>query len=142
MGEFQDSDDAAGLEYALNFAQAGFVVGKVAKTEGAGYQIERRAGEWELERIGFKKRHWRYHGLVRLRGHNGAFLLGANQHGMCEIGTDDAGFSGTRESESEITGSAAEIENKNAGAVEDGLQTSSGAGAPEAIELQRKEMVE
>ena len=55
---------------------------------------------------------------------------------MGEIRADDAGFSGTHESESEITGPAAEIECERIGAVEDGLQTPCGARAPETIELQ------
>ncbi len=40
---------------------------------------------------------------------------------MGEIRADDARFSATRESESEIAGSAAEIEYERIGAVEDGL---------------------
>src|SRR6059058_2159799 len=35
LGKFQDGDGAAGLEHALNLPQAGFVVGKIAKAEGA-----------------------------------------------------------------------------------------------------------
>ena len=55
---------------------------------------------------------------------------------MGEIRADDASFSGTRESESEIAGSTAEIEDKSIGPVENGLQTPGGAGTPKAIELQ------
>src|SRR5713101_9948346 len=61
---------------------------------------------------------------------------------MGKIRANDAGFSGTRKSEGEITGSTAEIENQRIGAVEDGLQTPCGARAPETIELQRQEMIE
>src|ERR1700687_6522428 len=61
---------------------------------------------------------------------------------MGEIGADDAGFSSARESESEVTGSAAEIEDKSIGPMENGMQKSGGAGAPEPVELQRQEMVE
>ena len=61
---------------------------------------------------------------------------------MGEIGADDAGFSGARESESEVTGSAAEIKDKSIGPIENGMQKSGGARAPEPIELQRQEMVE
>ena len=55
---------------------------------------------------------------------------------MGKIHADDARFSGTRESESEIAGSAAEIEDESIGPLENGLQTPGGAGTPEAIELQ------
>src|ERR1700682_5002327 len=61
---------------------------------------------------------------------------------MGEIGADDAGFSSARESESEVTGSAAEIEDKSIGPIENGMQMSGGAGAPEPVELQGQEMVE
>jgi hypothetical protein len=40
---------------------------------------------------------------------------------MGEIHADDASFSGTRESESKIAGSAAEIEDKCIGPIENGL---------------------
>jgi len=55
---------------------------------------------------------------------------------MVEIRADDASFSGTRESESEIAGSTAEIEDESFRAIEDGLQAPGGAGTPEAVELQ------
>ncbi len=54
---------------------------------------------------------------------------------MGEIRADDARFSGTRESESEIAGSTAEIEDKSIGPVEDGLQKPGRACAPEPVEL-------
>ena len=142
LGEFKDGDGAAGLEDSLNFPQAGFVVGEVAKAEGAGHQVERSAGERKPESIGFEKRHWRCSTLVRRWRQGRAFLFCADEHGMGEIRADDAGLSGSRESESEIAGSAAEIEDERIGPVENGLQTPGGAGTPEAIELQRQEMVE
>jgi hypothetical protein len=55
---------------------------------------------------------------------------------MGEIRADDASFSGTRESESEITGSTAEIEDKSIGPVENGMQKPGGACTPKPIELQ------
>jgi hypothetical protein len=55
---------------------------------------------------------------------------------MGEIRADDASFAGTRESESEIAGSAAEIEDESIGPIENGLQTPGGSGTPKAIELQ------
>jgi hypothetical protein len=55
---------------------------------------------------------------------------------MGEIRSDDASFSGTRESESEITGSTAEIEDQSIGAVENGMQKRGGACTPQAVELQ------
>jgi hypothetical protein len=61
---------------------------------------------------------------------------------MGEIRPDDLGFSRMCESESEIAGSAAEIEDEGVGPLENGPQTLRGAGAPEAIELQGKKMVE
>jgi len=74
--------------------------------------------------------------VVRWRRQGGAFLSCADQHGMGEIHADDASFSGTRESEGEIAGSAAEIEDESVGPIENGLQTAGGAGTPKAIELQ------
>jgi hypothetical protein len=61
---------------------------------------------------------------------------------MGEIRTDDSGFPGMRESQSEIAGSAAEIEDEGLGPFENGPQTLRGAGAPKAIELQGKKMAE
>jgi hypothetical protein len=55
---------------------------------------------------------------------------------MGEIRADDARFSGTRESESEITSSAAEIEDKSVGPLENGMQKSGGTCTPQAVELQ------
>ena len=61
---------------------------------------------------------------------------------MGKIRADDARFASARESESEVTGSAAEIEDKGIGPVENGIQKSGGAGPPEPIELQGQQMVE
>jgi len=79
--------------------------------------------------------------LVRWLRLRGGFLSSADKHGMYEIRADDARFSSTRECEREIAGSATEIEDESVGPVEDGLQTPGGASAPEAVELQRQEMV-
>ncbi len=130
LGEFQDGDGAAGLQHALNLAQAGFIVGEVAKAEGAGHQVKRSVCERKPESIGFKKRHRRCSALVQWRHPRDAFLSRTDEHGMGEICADDASFSGTRESKSEITGSAAEIEDKSIGAAENGMQKSGGACAP------------
>jgi hypothetical protein len=61
---------------------------------------------------------------------------------MGEIRPNDSGFSSMGESESKITSSTAEIENQGIGAVKDGSQKFCGAGAPKAIELQGKKVVE
>src|SRR5229473_5414863 len=47
--KFQDGDGAAGLQHTLNLAQTGFVVGEVAKTEGGGHQVKRRAAERKMQ---------------------------------------------------------------------------------------------
>ena len=65
-----------------------------------------------------------------------------NQHWMGKVRPDDSSFPGMRESESEIAGSAAEIQDKGIGTVEDEFQSPRCARAPEAIELQRKKMIE
>ena len=61
---------------------------------------------------------------------------------MSEIRADDAGLTGAHESESKIPGSAAEIEDKCFRTVQDSSQTFGRTGAPEAIELQRQEVVD
>src|SRR6267378_8473248 len=68
LGEFQDGDGAAGLEHALNLAQAGFIVGEVAKAEGCCYQIKGIAGERKPESVCLKKRHWWRSGQTRMTG--------------------------------------------------------------------------
>ncbi len=61
---------------------------------------------------------------------------------MGEIHADNPRFPGTRERESKITCSATEIKGKRIGPIKDGLQMPRRAGAPQAIELQRQEMIE
>src|SRR5260370_33198470 len=136
LREFQDGDSAAGLQYTLNLAQPGFIVGEVAKTEGGGHQVKRSTGERKTQGVGLKKRHWRRSGLVRRTRLGGSLLFRPNQHWMGEIRTDDSGFPGRRESESEIAGSAAEIQDKAIGTVEDEFQSPRSARAPEPIQLQ------
>src|SRR5712664_2590389 len=136
LGEFQDGDGATGLEHALNLAQTGFVVGEVAKAEGAGHQVKRSVCERKPESIGFEKRHRRCNALIRWWHQGGAFLSRSDEHGMGKIRADDTSISGTRESESEITGSTAEIEDQSIGPVENGMQKRGRACAPKPIELQ------
>src|SRR5260370_18272102 len=136
LGEFQDGDGAAGLQHALNLAQAGSIVSRVAQAEGAGHQVKRSVCERKPESIGFKKRHRRCSALVQWRHPRDAFLSRTDEHGMGEIRADDASFSRTRERESEITSFTAAIEAKSIGPVENGMQKSGGACTPQAGELQ------
>lgn len=55
---------------------------------------------------------------------------------MGEIRADDTGLSGTRESKSEITSPAAEIEDHSVVVLENRTKVARGAPAPKAIELQ------
>src|SRR6266571_7847368 len=142
FGEFQNGDGATGLEHALNLTQACFIIGEVAKAEGAGHQVKGSTGKGKPERVGLEKRHWRRGALVPWLLFGDAFFTCSNEHGMGEIRADDADPSGARESESEVTGSTAEIEGESIGAAEDGLQMPGGACAPKAIELQRQKMIE
>ncbi len=61
---------------------------------------------------------------------------------MNEICADDAGFSGAREGESQIARTTAEIEDQSVRSSEDGPQETGDAGAPEAVELQRQQVVQ
>jgi hypothetical protein len=61
---------------------------------------------------------------------------------MGEIRANDAAFSGPHERESKIASSAAEIEAQSTGPVEDTLHAPGSARAPQAIELQRQQVVE
>ena len=56
LGEVQDGDGAAWLEDAMDFAQAGFVVGKIAEAESGGDEVEGFVGEGEAEGVGFGER--------------------------------------------------------------------------------------
>src|SRR6267143_709724 len=116
LGKFEYGNGATGFEYPLNFAQAGFVVGKVAEAESAGDEIEGRTDEGQVERVCLNKRHrWRS-GQTRMAGDAlafGDFGACAHEHGVREIGADDAGRAHTSEREGEITCSAAEIEDQS-----------------------------
>src|SRR5260370_28185970 len=136
LGEFQDGDGAAGLQPALNLAQACFIVGEDSKAEGAGHQVKRSVCERKPESIGFKKRHRRCSALVQWRHPRDAFLSRTDEHGMGEIRADDASFSRTRERESEITSFTAAIEAKSIGPIENGMRKSGEAGTPQERELQ------
>jgi hypothetical protein len=61
---------------------------------------------------------------------------------MSEIGADDAGLACASERKSEVTCSAAEIQDESAGTIENGAETLCGACAPETVELQREKMIE
>src|SRR5260370_321645 len=79
--EFQDGDGAAGLEDALNLAQAGFVIGEIAETEGSSHQIKRSAGEREPESVGFEKMHWRCGTFAPQQRRRRVLLSCADEHG-------------------------------------------------------------
>jgi len=53
LGEFEDGDSAAGFEDAMDFAEAGFVVGEIAEAKGGGDEVEGGVGEGEAEGVGF-----------------------------------------------------------------------------------------
>ncbi len=99
LGEFQNRNCAAGLEHALNFTQAAFVVGEIAKAESAGHQIKRFVCERKPKSIGFKKRHGRSSALVGRRRQSGAFRVRAHEHSMGEIRANDAGRTHASEGE-------------------------------------------
>ena len=61
---------------------------------------------------------------------------------MGKVGTDNASFAGFAESESKIAGSAAEIEDQGFWIGKNWAEPTGNAGAPEAIELQREEMIQ
>lgn len=62
LGEVEDGERAAGLEDAVNFAQASFVVGEIAEAESGGDEVEGFVGEGETEGVGFDERKWRRRG--------------------------------------------------------------------------------
>lgn len=61
---------------------------------------------------------------------------------MRKIRADDAGLTGAGEIESEVAGAAAEIEDEGVGSLEDGEEDARRSPAPEAIDLEREEMIE
>src|SRR6266850_1443670 len=142
FGEFEDGDGAAGLQHALNFAQASFVIGEVSKAKGGGHQVERGFGERQTHGVGFNERQPDDRVSGSALGQRDTFFFCANEHGVSKIRADDAGFSGTSEGEGEISRSTAEIKNERIGATENGMETFCCARAPKAIELQRKEMIQ
>src|SRR6266850_7223195 len=82
FGEFEDGDRATRLQHALNFAQAGFVIGEVSKAESGGHEIERAIGEGQTHGVGFEK--WNRSRDVFRCGCNqrGVFRFCANEHGV------------------------------------------------------------
>jgi len=142
FGELENGDGAAGLEDAMDFAEAGFVIGEIAKAEGGGNEVEGAVSERKAESVGFEKAkdaRRAVRGRAELRS---AFSPGANQHGVGKIRAEDAGLPFPREGKGEVTGAAAEIEDIDAGALENWSKEACRAVAPEAIGLKREEMIE
>src|SRR5437899_473314 len=140
--EFEDGDGAARFQYALNFAQAGFVIGEVAEAKGRGDEVEGCVRERQPHGVGFEKRNGSRNGFGCARGERGTFRFCANEHSVGKIRADDAGASGTGKGKGEISRAATEIKNKRIGAAENGPETFCCARAPKAIELQREEMIQ
>src|SRR5579859_7048197 len=142
FSELENGDGAAGLEDAMNFAEAGFVIGEIAEAEGGGNEVEGAVSERKAESVGLEE--WKdarraVRGRAELRS---AFFPGANQHGVSKIRAEDAGLPFPREGKREVTGAAAEIEHIGAGALENWSKEARRAVAPEAIGLKREEMIE
>src|SRR6266403_2732724 len=142
FGEFEDGDGAARLQDALNFAQAGFVIGEIAEAKGRGDEVEGGIGERQAHGVGFEKRNGGRNGLGCARGERGILLFCANKHGVSKIHSDDARTSGTGKGKGEISRAATEIKNKRIGAAQSGAEKFCCARAPETVELQREEMIQ
>src|SRR6266850_832901 len=142
FGEFEDGDRATRLQDALNFAQAGFVIGEIAEAKGRGDEVEGGVCERQPHGVGFEKRNGSRDGVGCARGQRGTFLFCANEHGMGKIRADDAGASGTGKGKGEISRTATKIKNEGIGAAENGAEKLCCARAPKAIELQREEMIQ
>src|SRR6266850_5874740 len=142
FGEFEDGDGAAGLQHALNFAQAGFVIGEIAEAKGGGHEVEGGVRERQPHGVGFEKRNGSRDRLGCARGQRGTLFFCANEHGVSKIRPDDSGTSGAGKGKGEISRAAAEIQNERIGPAENGAETFCCARAPKAIELQREEMIQ
>jgi len=81
LAELENAEAATGFEDAMEFAEAGFVVGEIAEAECGDDEIEGLGTKREVERVRFESDGAR---AVRLRC--AEFLHSAAQHGMGEIG--------------------------------------------------------
>src|SRR5271166_35308 len=79
FAEVKNSKLASGAEHTVKFTQAGFVVGQVAKSKGAGDEVERVRGERKMERVSLDRNN-----VAVLK-----FSRAAYQHGMRKIGSED-----------------------------------------------------
>src|SRR5439155_1621252 len=70
------------------------------------------------------------------------FQPGADKHGVRKIRAEDAGFAGVSESQSEIAGSATQIQNHSIGAFKDRSKALRSPSAPQPIQLERQQMVQ
>jgi hypothetical protein len=139
LSELEDGDGGAGFEDAMNFAEASLVVGEVAEAESGGDGVEGVAGEGEAEGVGFKERDRSDFGGGGLVSR---FFFGADEHGMSEIGAQDAGWGVASEREGEVASATAEVEDESVGPIEDGAKAASDACAPESVELHGEDVVE
>src|SRR6185503_1623268 len=55
LREFENGRNAITLQDAVHFGEAGMVIREVAKSEGYGYEVERRIGDGQIERVGLKQ---------------------------------------------------------------------------------------
>ena len=101
LGEFKNGQSAAGLEDAADFPEAVFIIGEIAEAEGGGNQIEGAAGKRKAEGVSLQEE------KARDRVGRDGFFVGAREHGVGEVGTNDAGFGVTGEGEGKIAGTAA-----------------------------------
>lgn len=71
-----------------------------------------------------------------------AFSKGSREHGVGEVGGDDASGADFPKGESQIAGATAEVKDERVGALEDGAQEFSGASAPKTVEMDGEDVVE
>src|SRR5206468_11919300 len=96
-----------------------FVISKVAEAESASHQIKGSIRERQAESVGFEKWNRDARRPTGVPWGELDFQPGADKHGVRKIRAEDAGFAGVSESQSEIAGSATQIQNHSIGAFKD-----------------------
>src|ERR1017187_273045 len=140
LAEIQNSQLAAGLEYTVELAQAGLVVGQISESESRDNQIERRGFQRQAERIGFNGNGIGLAGVLRSKFHGSAA-----EHAARKIRCQDwARTPGAvlEESHGHVAGAAADVEDSGIGVGEDGPEAPRRAPPPEPVHVGGEHMIQ
>jgi hypothetical protein len=134
QGKLQDARFPAPLEDAKDFLQPALIVGQVAEAEGGGHHIEGLVGEGQVESVGFNQ--------LKVRIRSADLLLRQQQHSVNEVAAHNRALADACQLQSQVGGAAAKVEGARAGRRQSRGERPRGAAPPDAVAVEREQVVE